>query len=184
MNRRVAIAFALSVALHALAFLVLKGGGVKGSAMQNSTFSVGVSMDAASSVGVSAKKTNALSAQSVQTGASTQKNTGTDLVQSSGSANADAKTIYLAQLRAWVESQKTYPNASRVRGETGTVEIKFRVLANGNIDSLQLVASSSFVALDRSAMLILKNHSQFTAFPPALSEQEIWVTLPIVYRLQ
>lgn len=51
----------------------------------------------------------------------------------------------------------TYPDSSILKGEEGTVRIKFSILKDGTITGIKVISSSGYPDLDRSALNALKN---------------------------
>lgn len=51
----------------------------------------------------------------------------------------------------------TYPDSSILKGEEGTVRIKFSILKDGTITGIKVIRSSGYSDLDRSAINALKN---------------------------
>lgn len=81
-----------------------------------------------------------------------------------------------------IEQSKYYPEWARERGIEGVVRISFLIVKEGNIDEMNVVASSGYKVLDETALDTIKRASPFPTPPRSLGEGLV-ITIPIVYRL-
>ena len=51
--------------------------------------------------------------------------------------------LFLAQLREAINKNKTYPNTARRRNIQGEVNVKFEILASGNVNNIQIIKGKS-----------------------------------------
>lgn len=75
-----------------------------------------------------------------------------------------------------------YPLIARKRGWQGTVVIEATIDAQGRADTADVIESSGYAALDRSALDAIGN----STYHPAISGQEqiaSRVRIPVVFRL-
>jgi protein TonB len=66
-------------------------------------------------------------------------------------------TSYFYKFRRQLYQTWTYPKPAGMRGEQGTVRIKFAIHKNGNITDIQVVRSSGYPDLDNEAVRALKS---------------------------
>jgi len=107
-------------------------------------------------------------------------------VSAAGSmATGDLRAIYLSELRARLEEVKHYPLQARRLGQTGSVEVAFRVLADGLIDEARIVRPSPFQRLNDSALATVASLKRFRPLPAGMTEGDsLLVTLPIRYTIR
>lgn len=88
---------------------------------------------------------------------------------------ADNKKIfadYFKAIRDRINSSKRYPFISRRRGEEGKVTIRFSILPDGKLNSLNILKSSSYRLLDNAALEAVREASPFLSPPPSNSNEK------------
>jgi len=96
---------------------------------------------------------------------------------------ADAIAGWRAELAAWLQAHKTYPDAARREGEQGRVVLRFTMDRSGRVLQVALAASSGSAILDNAAQAFLRE-ARLPPLPAAMSEDQISVTVPIRYTLE
>ena len=61
--------------------------------------------------------------------------------QNSEEVIGSTKTSYLSELRNYIERHKSYPPQARTLGHEGQAEIKFSILSDGSLSSVELLRS-------------------------------------------
>jgi protein TonB len=84
---------------------------------------------------------------------------------------------------AWLQSNKTYPDAARRRGDEGRATVRFTVNREGRVVDFQLMASTGSVALDAAVDQLLRG-ARLPPFPSGMSQEQVTVTLQIRYALE
>ncbi len=82
----------------------------------------------------------------------------------------------LAQIRRRIEAAKRYPEAARREGIQGSVAVRFRVRADGQVEETEVVRSSGSRVLDEASVETIRRAAPF---PPVRG----WVQVPIAYTL-
>lgn len=107
-----------------------------------------------------------------------------------GSANADSihvhvgsSTSYAARVRAWLESNKTYPKAARMRKQQGVARLVFVIDRAGRVLECRLVGPSGHVLLDQEAMAIVARSNPFPAPPHTIKGERIELDAPVEFAL-
>ncbi len=100
----------------------------------------------------------------------------------SGTAIADIKTIYKAQLRSRIEENKFYPMAARRMGQTGTVIVAFTLLEDGSIINIRIDNSSGNSRLDSAGLDAVKKVGKFKAIPSELDASTLDMSVPIQFK--
>ncbi len=94
-----------------------------------------------------------------------------------GSAGGGASlAAHLQTIRRRIEEARTYPEAARRDGIQGTVDLRFRIAADGTIEAIKILRSSGFRILDESAEQTIRRAAPY---PPVSG----WIRLPLSYRL-
>ncbi len=72
---------------------------------------------------------------------------------------------YFSKIKSKIELVWTYPQVSVIRGEQGTVHLKFTIVEDGNLEDVQLIKSSGYSALDEEAIRAVKMASPYPPLP-------------------
>ncbi len=97
---------------------------------------------------------------------------------------ANARAQIQSRLRADLARHFDYPWLARLRGWEGNVLLSVIVQANGRLDAIRVVRSSSFAVLDRAAVDSLRKVERIPEAVAWLQGRDIEMQLPIVYHLQ
>jgi protein TonB len=103
------------------------------------------------------------------------RGTSADEFLPAGSIPPEAATAIMTRLRGFVQ----YPERARLSGWEGKAILSFRLGADGQARDIEVVTSSGFPLLDRSAVSAVRRASPF----PYRPHQEIALRLPVVYAL-
>lgn len=108
-----------------------------------------------------------------------------------GSANADSvqahagsSTSYAARVRAWLESNKTYPKAARLRRQQGVARLIFVLDRSGRVLDCRLVSPSGHALLDQEAMAMVARSAPFPAPPHTIKGDRIELDAPVEFSLE
>ncbi|MBI4735788.1 MAG: TonB family protein [candidate division NC10 bacterium] len=99
-----------------------------------------------------------------------------------GSAGAGAGTGgaslagVLRSIRSKIEQARIYPEAARREGIQGTVDLRFRIAADGSVEAMEILRSSGHRILDEASEQTIRRAAPY----PRVSG---WVRLPLSYRL-
>ena len=104
--------------------------------------------------------------------------------QSASVAPEHAQQVTPPEFAAYLRNTKPrYPASARRNGESGTVLLKVLVTREGLAGRVELESSSASNALDQSALETVK-HWRFTPAKRGDDPVEIWVRVPIAFRLE
>ena len=103
---------------------------------------------------------------------------------SNKATNKKAIRTYEARLRQYIQQRKHYPRQSKHRHEEGTATVSFVIYADGRIEKVRLISSSSSRHLDQAAINTIKSISRKLPFPNTIKRKQWQFTLPIIYRLR
>jgi len=96
---------------------------------------------------------------------------------------ADPVTKYAMIIQNRILESLTYPNAAKQAGFQGTVKLGLHLAHNGQLIGVKIKDSSGYKILDDDALAIAKAITSYPPFPTALEQEELWVNIPIMYRL-
>lgn len=99
-------------------------------------------------------------------------------------ATGDLRAIYLSELRARLEEVKHYPLQARRLGQTGSVEVAFKVRPDGSIEDARIIRPSPFNRLNESALATVEALKKFRPLPESFGSDPLSVTLPIRYSIR
>lgn len=112
-------------------------------------------------------------------GSSSDAGSGSGAGYGSGHGNGSGAGVadLLRSIRHQIEKAKTYPEIARREGKQGTVELRFRIAANGMVEAIEIVRSSGHQTLDDSSMQTVHRAGPY---PPVGG----WIRIPLSYRLE
>ena len=84
------------------------------------------------------------------------------------------QTAYLGKLQRHISSHKIDPKTRR----KGTVIVRFRVSATGELLSHEITKSSGSEALDKAAVAALERAAPFPPFPDGVTGTELALSVP------
>ncbi len=90
---------------------------------------------------------------------------------------------YEKALLSRLDAHKRYPDSARRRGATGVAKVRLTILADGSIESSELVESSGNRHLDREALRMFLRAEPFPPIPISLQKNRIDLEIPIVFEL-
>jgi protein TonB len=93
------------------------------------------------------------------------------------------RTTYLSELRNFIERYKSYPPQARTLGHEGQAEVRFSILSDGTLSSIELLRSSGSSILDQAALSLLQRVQKLAPIPIELRMTQLDLVLPIQYSL-
>ena len=82
----------------------------------------------------------------------------------------------LRSIRHRIEQARIYPEAARREGIQGTVDLRFRIAADGSVEAMEILRSSGHRILDEASEQTIRRAAPYPRVPG-------WVRLPLSYRL-
>jgi len=77
----------------------------------------------------------------------------------------------------------TYPPSAKESGFQGTVKLSLHLLYSGELVDVVVKSPSGYNILDDNVLSIARNIAHYPPFPPAIEKEELWIDIPIDYRL-
>ena len=88
-----------------------------------------------------------------------------------------------AELGAWLQSHKTYPEMARQRGEEGEAVLRFRVDRSGRVLDYAVVRSTGHPDLDAAVREMMQG-ATLPAFPASMPQPQIQVSVAVRFALR
>ena len=77
----------------------------------------------------------------------------------------------------------SYPLKAKEAGFQGTVKLGLRISYSGKLIEAVVKQSSGYKVLDEQAVSVAKGIESFPPFPSTIDKEELWVDVPILYKL-
>lgn len=90
---------------------------------------------------------------------------------------------YSASIGQYLQEKVIYPSAAQMAGIKGQVRLALNLSKDGQLLESRLERSSGFSVLDESALRTAKQCAPYPEFPAGISEQEMWIQVPIIYNI-
>lgn len=96
----------------------------------------------------------------------------------------DALDNYRAQLAAYLARYKRYPHASQVKGEEGTVLVRFTLDRRGGVSGVAIDRGSGHPLLDEEVLALLRRAAPMPPMPASMPENEREFSVPVSFSLR
>jgi pilus assembly protein CpaC len=90
---------------------------------------------------------------------------------------------YASAVKKSITDKLTYPAMAKEAGFQGTVKLRLLLSFRGELLEAKIKDSSGHNVLDENALRVAKEILLYPPFPDSIKEKEIWLDIPIVYRL-
>jgi len=90
---------------------------------------------------------------------------------------------YASIVQKRILEKMTYPALAKEAGYQGTVKISLHLSFRGELLEAKIKDSSGYNILDENTLRIAKEISSYPPFPPSIEPKELWVDIPVVYKL-
>jgi len=90
---------------------------------------------------------------------------------------------YSYSLKRRIYRAATYPDLANQAGYQGMVKLSLHILASGEIKDIIVAESSGYRILDNAAVDAVKSLDWVSPFPTNVSIGDIWLDVPIVYKI-
>lgn len=95
----------------------------------------------------------------------------------------DALNGYATAVQKRILDMLAYPQAAKESGFSGTTKLSLYLSYRGELLDAKLKESSGYKILDDNALSVARQVSSYPPFPSSIEEKEIWIDVPIVYRI-
>lgn len=90
---------------------------------------------------------------------------------------------YSSAVQRRILENLSYPPPAREAGYQGTVRLRLRLSYLGELLGIEVKDSSGYKILDDNAFSAAQNISSYPPFPASIEQKELWVEVPIIYKL-
>jgi len=90
---------------------------------------------------------------------------------------------YVRSVQDSIASGVHYPMEARQFGWEGTVKIRLHLISDGNISEVTVKESSGYDLFDNAAIEAAKIQAPYPAFPSDIETTDLWIDIPIAYRI-
>lgn len=98
-------------------------------------------------------------------------------------AHAGSSTSYIARVRAWLESNKAYPKAARMRKQEGVARVVFVIDRSGHVLDCRLAGPTGHPLLDQEVLAMVARSDPFPAPPHTIKGDRIEMEAPVEFSL-
>jgi pilus assembly protein CpaC len=91
---------------------------------------------------------------------------------------------YIQQVSEYLGNNIFYPWAAKQAQLQGTVVLNLHLTKAGDLLDSNISDSSGYSVLDENTMSIARRIAPYPSFPRDISEQDLWVQIPIAYNLE
>lgn len=89
---------------------------------------------------------------------------------------------YMRNVQLKISEAINYPYEALRQNWQGTVKLRLRILKNGSLADCDLLESSGYDVFDSDAISATRNQAPFLPFPQEMTQDDVVVTVPIVYN--
>jgi pilus assembly protein CpaC len=90
---------------------------------------------------------------------------------------------YASVVKKRILDNLSYPSLAKEASFQGEVKLRLLLSYRGELLEAKIKGSSGYNILDENTLTVAKNSTPYPPFPESIKEKEIWVDIPIVYRL-
>ena len=130
------------------------------------------------------KKEKAQATQSAYDAGKDQEQTSFLLEKEFEMGTEDPLYEYSHLMQSIINSRVQYPSELRRQKLQGTVKLSLHLLSSGKLLGVIVMKSSGSELLDQVAQQAVKDLSPYPAFPSQVKLKELWLDIPIVYRME
>ena len=90
---------------------------------------------------------------------------------------------YILQVQRMVAQSLNYPRLAEEAGWQGTVKLRIHINYDGEVIDVKVAEPSGYVSFDNNVLATAKTLSPYPPFPPSVDLEDLWIDIPIVYRM-
>jgi len=90
---------------------------------------------------------------------------------------------YASSVQAKIAEAIQYPAEAKQFGWEGTVKLGIHLFSDGNLSEVNIKQSSGYDLFDKVAIEAAKLQSPYPAFPAGIETADLWIDVPITYRI-
>jgi pilus assembly protein CpaC len=90
---------------------------------------------------------------------------------------------YVLSVKRMIYNSLDYPRLAREAGWQGVVKLKLHLNYDGELLGIKVSQSSGYVSFDNAAINVAKSISPYPPFPASVEVEDLWIDVPVVYKL-
>jgi len=90
---------------------------------------------------------------------------------------------YILEVQKTVFQALDYPRLAQEAGWQGAVKIKLHLNSEGELLSVKISESSGYLSFDDNVIEIAESLSPYPPFPFDIELKDLWINIPIVYKI-
>jgi pilus assembly protein CpaC len=90
---------------------------------------------------------------------------------------------YASIIQKRILDNLVYPRAAKEAGFQGTTKLGLRLSFRGELLEAKVKATSGYQILDDNALAIAEGITSYPPFPSSIEQKELWIDVPILYKL-
>ena len=90
---------------------------------------------------------------------------------------------YILSIQRMIFQSLDYPRLAEEAGWQGTMSLKLRIAHTGELIDARISESSGYLSFDNSVIAATKTLSPYPPFPMGIDLEDLWVDIPIVYKM-
>lgn len=94
----------------------------------------------------------------------------------------DPALRYALQIQQTIAQSLNYPERDDTAMTAGRVKLRLQVFRDGTLGQAMVTQSSGIPAFDVEALKAAQSRAPYAPFPPEISQQEIWLEIPVVFN--
>jgi len=91
---------------------------------------------------------------------------------------------YILNIQRMVAQRLDYPRLAQEAGWQGSVKLRLHVKYDGEILEVKVSEPSGYVSFDNNVLATAKALGPYPPFPPGVDVEDLWIDIPIVYRME
>lgn len=95
----------------------------------------------------------------------------------------DMLNDYILRVQRMIFQALDYPRLAKEAGWQGAVKLKVHLNYKGEVIEAKIAESSGYNFFDNSVLEVTKSLSPFPPFPPSIDIEDLWVDIPVVYKM-
>lgn len=97
--------------------------------------------------------------------------------------NDDVLNDYILRIQRMIFRALDYPRLAKEAGWQGAVKLKLHLNYKGEVVEVRVAESSGYNFFDNSVLEVTESLSPFPPFPPGIDIEDLWVDIPVVYKM-
>lgn len=91
---------------------------------------------------------------------------------------------YILNVQRMVAQTLDYPRLAQEAGWQGSVKLRLHLKFDGEVLEVKVSEPSGYVSFDNNVLATAKALGPYPPFPPGVDVEDLWIDIPIVYRME